>query len=44
MPATTRLISVNDVELLADLQLTGQPFFAPWDPVRADPYFTVAGQ
>ena len=44
MPATTRLISVNDVERLADLQLTGRPFFAPWDPVRTDPYFTVAGQ
>ena len=44
MPATTRLISVTDVERLAGLQLTGRLFFAPWDPVRADPFFTVAGQ
>ena len=44
MPAATRLISVNDVERLADLQLTGRPFFALWELVRADPYFTVAGQ
>ena len=44
MPATTRLVSVDDVESLAKLQLTGRPFFAPWDPVRADLYFTVAGQ
>ena len=29
---------------LADLQLTGHPFFTPWDPVQADVYFTVAGQ
>ncbi len=44
MPASTRLISINDGERLAALQLAGRPFFAPWDPARADPYFTVAGQ
>ena len=44
VPATTRLISVSDVERLADLQLSSRLFLAPWDPVRADPYFTVAGQ
>ena len=44
MTSTTRLISINDVERLAELQVTGRLFFAPWDPVRADPYFTVAGQ
>ena len=44
MLATTRVVSVNDMERLADLQLTGRPFFAPWDLVRADSYFTAAGQ
>lgn len=44
MPATTRLISGDDAERLATLQRSGRLFFAPWDPVRADLYFTVAGQ
>ncbi|TFD24445.1 N-acetyltransferase [Cryobacterium sp. TMS1-13-1] len=44
MPATTRLISADDAERLAVLQRTGRIFFAPWEPVRQDPYFTVAGQ
>ena len=44
MPATTRLISVGDAERLARLQLSGRAFFAPWDPVRDDAYFTVEGQ
>lgn len=42
--ATTRLISVNDAERLAELQKSGREFFAPWDAVREEAYFSPEGQ
>lgn len=44
MPATTRLIRLDDAPRLAQLQSEGRAFFAPWDKDRDDDYFTTAGQ
>lgn len=41
---TTRLIRSEDAQILADLLSANRDFLAPWEPVRADPYFTVDGQ
>jgi ribosomal-protein-alanine N-acetyltransferase len=41
---TTRLISVEDASLLAELLELNREFLAPWEPVRPDEYFTVDGQ
>ncbi len=40
----TRLVSLDDVPVLAELVLANREFFAPWEPVRDDDYFTVEGQ
>ena len=40
MPAT-RLLRVDDVAVLADLQRAHRDFLAPWEPLRADDYFTL---
>lgn len=40
----TRLIRVDDAPVLADLLSANRDFLAPWEPRRADDYFTVAGQ
>jgi ribosomal-protein-alanine N-acetyltransferase len=42
--ATTRLISVEDAPLLAELVALNREFLAPWEPIRPDDYFTVDGQ
>ena len=39
-----RLITPDDAPVLAELQRLNQPYLAPWEPVRADGYFTEAGQ
>jgi ribosomal-protein-alanine N-acetyltransferase len=40
----TRLITVEDAEPLARLQHEHRAFFAPYEPVRDESYFTTAGQ
>jgi ribosomal-protein-alanine N-acetyltransferase len=40
----TRLITVDDAPALASLLSSSRSFLAPWEPVRADSYFTVDGQ
>ncbi|HEY2552990.1 MAG TPA: GNAT family N-acetyltransferase [Streptosporangiaceae bacterium] len=42
--SVTRLISVADAPALADLLVSSRDFLAPWEPVRAESYFTEAGQ
>jgi ribosomal-protein-alanine N-acetyltransferase len=39
-----RLVQPTDADALADLQTRNREFLAPWDPLRPDEYFTVAGQ
>lgn len=39
-----RLIQPTDDIALADLHARNREFLAPWDPLRPDEYFTVAGQ
>lgn len=41
---STRLITIDDAPVLAELLRTNRDFLAPWEPVRADDYFTVDGQ
>ncbi|NIK56001.1 GNAT family N-acetyltransferase [Kribbella shirazensis] len=40
----TRLIAIDDASGLAELLRENREFLAPWDPVRDDEFFTVAGQ
>ncbi len=40
----TRLITLDDAPVLAELLRVNRDFLAPWEPVRADDYFTVHGQ
>ena len=40
----TRLITPGDAPALAELLQVNRAFLAPWEPVRDDDYFTVAGQ
>jgi ribosomal-protein-alanine N-acetyltransferase len=40
----TRLVTVGDAEVLAGLLREDRAFMAPWEPVRDEAYFTVAGQ
>lgn len=40
----TRLISLDDVPALEGLLRENREFLEPWDPVRPDSYFTLAGQ
>ena len=39
-----RLISPADAPALASLVRTNREFLAPWEPLRGEDYFTVAGQ
>lgn len=41
---TTRLVTFDDVPVLAELLRINQEFLAPWDPVRDAGYFTDEGQ
>jgi ribosomal-protein-alanine N-acetyltransferase len=41
---TTRLIIHGDAAALAALVRTNRGFLAPWEPLRPDSYFTLAGQ
>jgi ribosomal-protein-alanine N-acetyltransferase len=40
----TRLITPEDAPVLAELLRANRDFLAPWEPVRSENYFTVAGQ
>ncbi|WP_395244057.1 GNAT family N-acetyltransferase [Agromyces sp. MMS24-K17] len=44
MPATTRLIRLEDAARLAELQRAGREFLAPWEPARTEHDFTEDGQ
>jgi ribosomal-protein-alanine N-acetyltransferase len=39
-----RLLEVGDAAVLADVVQRNRGFLAPWEPVRPDSYFTLAGQ
>ncbi len=39
-----RLLTLDDAPALAELLRVNRAFLAPWEPVRDDDYFTVAGQ
>ena len=41
---STRLITLDDVPVLADLIAANREFLAPWEPTRPESYFTAAGQ
>lgn len=40
----TRLVTIDDAPVLADLLRVNRAFLAPWEPIRPDDYFTVDGQ
>ena len=42
--SATRLVTLDDVPVLVELLRVNRDFLAPWDPIRADDYFTVDGQ
>jgi len=44
MPPVTRALAVEDVDALTRLYADNRQFLAPWQPLRPDAYFTVAGQ
>ncbi|MDP9393587.1 MAG: GNAT family N-acetyltransferase [Actinomycetota bacterium] len=40
----SRLITPDDAPALAELLRSSREFLAPWEPIRAEDYFTVEGQ
>jgi ribosomal-protein-alanine N-acetyltransferase len=40
----TRLISIVDVPVLAELHRVNRDFLAPWEPVRTEEFYTERGQ
>jgi ribosomal-protein-alanine N-acetyltransferase len=42
--SASRLVTLDDVPVLAELLRVNRDFLAPWDPIRGDDYFTVDGQ
>lgn len=44
MSRRTRLVTLDDLPALAALLRANREFFAPWEPIRGDEYFTVDGQ
>jgi ribosomal-protein-alanine N-acetyltransferase len=44
MTITTRLLTTEDAPALAELITTDREFMAPWEPDRAESFFTVDGQ
>jgi ribosomal-protein-alanine N-acetyltransferase len=40
----TRLVTLDDGPVLAELLCANRDFLAPWEPVRSENYFTVDGQ
>jgi len=41
---STRLVTLEDLPVLAELLRENRAFNAPWEPIRDDDYFTVDGQ
>lgn len=44
MPTHHRLLQPDDAPALAALLSSNREFLAPWEPVRDESYFTIAGQ
>lgn len=44
MRDAVRLLRPTDAAVLAELVAESRSFLAPWEPIRGDAYFTVAGQ
>lgn len=42
--SATRLVTVDDAAAVAALYSANRDFLAPWEPVRDEEYFTLAGQ
>jgi [ribosomal protein S5]-alanine N-acetyltransferase len=42
--SATRLVTLDDAPILADLVHVSRDFLAPWEPVRNEGYFTPDGQ
>ena len=42
--SVTRLVTLNDPPVLAELVRVNRDFMAPWEPIRGEDYFTVDGQ
>ena len=40
----TRLVMIDDVPALTELQRANREFLAPWEPTRSEEYFTLDGQ
>ena len=40
----TRLITLEDAPVLAELLRANRDFLAPWEPIRGEDYFTTDGQ
>jgi [ribosomal protein S5]-alanine N-acetyltransferase len=40
----TRLIGIDDAPAITQLLIENHEFLKPWEPVRGDEYFTLAGQ
>lgn len=41
---TIRLVQPSDADVLTRLVVENRTFLAPWEPVRGEEYFTLAGQ
>ncbi len=39
-----RLVTIDDAPALADLLTANRKFLAPWQPIRAEAFFTIEGQ
>jgi [ribosomal protein S5]-alanine N-acetyltransferase len=44
VPPATRLVTLDDAPVLADMLRRDREFLAPWEPVRSEEWFTEAGQ
>lgn len=42
--AVTRMLALQDAAILAELLRANRTFLAPWQPVRAEDYFSAEGQ
>jgi ribosomal-protein-alanine N-acetyltransferase len=42
--SVTRLVTLDDAPVLAEVLRASRDFLAPWEPIRGDDYFTVGGQ
>src|SRR5215469_14107869 len=42
--SVTRLVTLDDAPVLAEVLRVSRDFLAPWEPIRGDDYFTAGGQ